>query len=227
VPHHIDLAIVLLLALIGLYSPIAAISSYVPLVQPYPSPEQFRIAVGLVINVLAIALVTLLIGEPVLVALGISTAALSATGGIALLFEAIPLMRGQHGLEHVDQSVESEGGAGSADPDAAQPWRSVVFVPFTFPLTIGGATVGMIIGFRADVSGTADVTALAVAIGVYAFVTGLCVYTAGHAARRLSERARSVLDRVAGILLTAIATILLASGFTRLVVDVLHHSRVL
>jgi multiple antibiotic resistance protein len=37
--------------------------------------------------------------------------------------------------------------------------------------------------------------------------------------RRVSDRARLMLDRIAGILLTAIAVTLLASGFTRLVVQ--------
>jgi multiple antibiotic resistance protein len=39
--------------------------------------------------------------------------------------------------------------------------------------------------------------------------------------RRLSAQGRALLDRVAGILLTAIAVTLLASGATRLVADVI------
>ncbi len=60
-----------------------------------------------------------------------------------------------------------------------------------------------------------------------ALVTGLCVYIAGHLERRVSDRARILLDRVAGILLVAIASTLLASGFTRLVIDVLQHVKIL
>jgi multiple antibiotic resistance protein len=219
--HEIDEALLMFLALIGLYSPIAAVSSYIPLLKPYTAKEQFRIALGLFFNVAAIAVVTLLIGEPLLVVLGLTTAALSATGGIALMYEAVPLMLGKH-----DASSESEL-APDTDPERRGSWRSVVFVPFTFPLTIGGATVGLLIGFRANVSGTFGVGALVVAALAYSAVTGFCVYLGGHAQRRLSERARSVLDRVAGILLTAIAATLVASGFTRLVIDVLHSTKIL
>jgi multiple antibiotic resistance protein len=209
------------LALVGLYSPIAAVASYVPLLKPYSSKEQFRIALGLFLNVAAIAVVTLLIGEPLLVILGLSTAALSATGGIALMYEAVPLMLGKHDASAEPELVEQ------VPTDQQGSWRSVVFVPFTFPLTIGGATVGLLIGFRANVSGTFGTGALVVAAVAYSAVTGLCVYLAGHAQRRLSERGRSVLDRVAGILLTAIAATLIASGFTRLVLDVLHSAKIL
>jgi multiple antibiotic resistance protein len=66
-----------------------------------------------------------------------------------------------------------------------------------------------------------------VAAAAYAAVTGLCAYISGHVQRRVSGRTRVLLDRVAGILLVAIATTLLASGFTRLVIDVLHSVKIL
>lgn len=219
--HHSEEALLMFLALIALYSPVAAVSSYIPLLSPYTSKEQLRIAIGLFLNVALIVVVTLLIGEPLLELLGLTTAALSATGGIALAYEAVPLMLGTHHVATPPELVDETSGEQRAS------WRSVVFVPFTFPMTIGGATVGLLIGFRANVSGTYGVGILVVAALAYSVVTGLCVYIAGHAQRRLSDRARSILDRVAGILLTAIAATLIASGFTRLVLDVLHHQKIL
>lgn len=63
---------------------------------------------------------------------------------------------------------------------------------------------------------------LSVAAVAYAAVTGLTLYASGHVERRVSLQTARILDRVAGILLTAIATILLANGFTDLVVAALH-----
>lgn len=48
-------------------------------------------------------------------------------------------------------------------------------------------------------------------------MTGATLYASGHLQRRVSLQAARILDRIAGILLTAIAGILLASGFTDLV----------
>lgn len=215
-----DQAVLMLLALIGLYSPVAAVSSYIPLLQPVDSRQHPRLALGLFINVAAIALVTILVGEPLLELLGLTTAALSATGGIALIIAAVPLMLGKND-DHASTSTE----AAIAPPSTS--WRAVVFMPLTFPLTVGGATIAVLISFRALVDGVTGVLALTIAALIHAAITGACVYVAGRAGRCLSDRARMILDRVAGILLTAIAATLLASGFTRLVVDVLKAMHVL
>ncbi|MCO8273233.1 hypothetical protein M1L60_21815 [Actinoplanes sp. TRM 88003] len=51
----------------------------------------------------------------------------------------------------------------------------------------------------------------------FVFQTGVTLWISGHVERRVSPRISSILDRVAGILLTSIAVILLANGFTDLV----------
>lgn len=215
-------AVLMFLALIALYSPVAAVSSYIPLLKPFNPSQQLRLAIGLFLNIAVIAVAMVWVGEPFLHVLGLSTAALSATGGIALMLEAVPMMMG---TAHAPAEVTGGGLAENAsDPDA---WRSVVFMPLTFPLTIGGATVGLLIAFRAQVSGTVNVVLLTIAALAYAAVTGICVYAAGQVQRRISDRGRELLDRVAGILLVAIAATLLASGFTRLVTDILEGLKIL
>jgi multiple antibiotic resistance protein len=101
-------------------------------------------------------------------------------------------------------------------------WRSVLLLPLTFPLTVGGATFAVLVGFAAATHGVGDRGLLTVAGVAYAAVTGVTLYASAHVHRRASTRARDMLDRIAGILLTAIAAMLLASGATRLVVSVLH-----
>ncbi|MFG2037798.1 MarC family protein [Dactylosporangium sp. NPDC048998] len=209
-----DLGILLLLALVGLYRPVGAGMSYAALLQPFDDGQRRRLAVGLFLGVAGVAVVTLLAGEPVLELLGLPGGALSATGGIALMIAAVPLMLGR--TADPDQEVTAASG---------KSWRQVVLMPLTFPLTVGGATIAVLIGFRAEARGAVGVLALIVAALLYAAVTGVCVLVAGRAGRRPSGRARVVQDRVAGLLLTAIAATLLASGFTRLVASVLHGLR--
>lgn len=228
----VDEAVLLFLALVGLYSPVAAVSSYLPVLQPFTPRDQLRIALGLFFNVAGIAIVTVLLGEPLLHVLGLTTAALSATGGISLMIAAVPLMTGRTAPADEAPAAEAAAGhpasaGGASAGSASVPWRSVVFMPMTFPLTVGGATIGILVGFRAEVSGVFAIGALVVAAAAYAAVTGLCSYVSGHVQRRVSDQARVLLDRVAGILLVAIAATLLASGFTRLVIDVLHAVKIL
>jgi len=218
-------AVVLFLALFALYSPVAALSSYLPIVRPYSHAQQLRLAVGLAVNVAAFVLVAIWVGEPLLELLGISTAALTATGGIALLYASIPLMRG------VGEAPAAEDrDAGDPPEDLPQPAvetaspRSVLFTPITFPLTVGGTTFAFGVAASADVGNVEGRLLLSIAAAAYAAVTGLTLYASGHVERRISPQAGMILDRVAGILLTSIAVILLANGFTDLVVAALDPS---
>ncbi|SDI79365.1 multiple antibiotic resistance protein [Frankineae bacterium MT45] len=214
----VDDAVVLFITLVALYSPAAALSSYLPIIARFNAKDQFRLAVSLFINVLAISLTAIWIGELLLEkVLGLSTDSLVVTGGIALIFEGIHLMTGPE-----DQFIvkEPEPGAATEGPVEGS-WRSVAFMPITFPLTIGGTTFGILVAFRADVGSVHGAVGLSVAAALYALVTGVTIYAAGHVARRASQKAQIVLGRLAGILLTAIAVTLLISGGTRMVHSVL------
>jgi multiple antibiotic resistance protein len=212
-------AVVLFLALFALYSPVAALSSYLPIVRPYSHAQQLRLAVGLAVNVAVFVLLAIWVGEPLLKLLGISTAALTATGGIALLYASIPLMRGVGEAPATD-----DGGAVDTPEPAAEPGspRSVLFTPITFPLTVGGTTFAFGVAASADVGTVDQRLLLSIAAVAYAAVTGLTLYASGHVERRVSPQAGMILDRIAGILLTSIAVILLANGFTDLVVAALN-----
>jgi multiple antibiotic resistance protein len=245
--------LLLFLALLGLYSPLAALPSYFPVVGQLTGPETRRLALSLFVNTALFSLVALWVGEPLLEILGLSTAALTATGGIALMYEGVALMRGtahHPSVEDVESTPSGNGTAGSAAGDAGEPaatagtgqvapaagapagaatlapakrenWRRFAFVPVTFPLTVGGTTFAFFVAFRAEAAHTVDVLALSLAGLAYAAVTGLTVYASGHMQRRVRPSTASLLDRLAGILLTAIAVTILISGVTRLVVEFL------
>ena len=217
ITHHLefDNAWLLFAALFALYSPLAALSSYIPYVEGYSQAEQRRLAIGLFLNVLLMSMVALWVGEPLLELLGISTAALSATGGIALLLAAVPMMTGK------TAPVAADPGQAAATA-TKPPWRSIVFTPLTFPLTFGGTTFGFFVAYRADSNSWTGAIGLSIAALAYAAVTGFTLFLAGRVGRRVSLSAAAILEKVAGILLTAIAVILISSGGTRLVVDVLN-----
>lgn len=209
-------AVVMFLALFALYSPPSSVASYIPLVKPFNPDERRRLATGLFVNVATISVGALWFGEPLLHILGLSTPALAAAGGTALILASVPMMIGTRRPR--TYSPDAADG-----PDA---WRSILFMPVTFPLTIGGAAIGLLIGFRAEAHGLVAVAMLTGAALGYAAVTGISMYVAGRIEPRLSERGRELFDRLAGILLTAIAFMLLASGLTRLITDVLQNRRV-
>lgn len=212
-----DSSLLMFMALFALYSPLAALSAYLPIVGRFPPRDQLRLAIGLFINVSIFTLAAVWVGEPLLGLLGVTTAALSVTGGIALLYAGVPMMQGQNENTHPPAPISDEPSVGPEE----ESWRSVLFTPITFPLTIGGTSFGLIVAFAASAEGVVEDAYLTLAGIAYAAVTGITVYAAGSLNRWVSEKARVVLARVAGILLTAIAVSLIANGGTRLVVETL------
>lgn len=234
-------ALALFLALVGLYSPVAALSSYLPVVRPFDHGRQMRLALGLTLNVAVFVLAAIWIGDPLLELLGISPAALTATGGIALIFASVPMMRGSSEPDSAEVAAAvplpspAAAGASSAASTAASAavpagepspvvtvkpasaGPNVLFTPITFPLTVGGATFALSAAASADVGHNHGRLLLSIAAVAYGIVTGVTLYAAGHAERRISPQASKFLDRIAGILLTCIAVILLTNGFTDLV----------
>jgi multiple antibiotic resistance protein len=226
--------LLLFLALLGLYSPLAALPSYFPVVGRLGAAETRRLAIALFLNVAVFAMVALWVGEPLLEILGLTTAALTATGGIALMYEGIALMRGtahhpevaERGLTATEHggAVEAPAATGATETETAtevkaDSWRTVAFVPVTFPLTVGGTTFAFFVAFRAEAATTVDVVWLSAAGLAYAAVTAITVYASGHVQRRAKPSTAALLDRLAGILLTAIAVTILVSGVTRLVLE--------
>jgi multiple antibiotic resistance protein len=206
-------AFVLFLALFALYSPVAALSSYLPIIRPFTHGQQVRLAFGLAVNVAAFVLLAIWVGEPLLKLLGIGTDALTVTGGIALMYASIPLMRGTS-----EQPAEPDREREAADATVhTGPLRSVLLTPITFPLTVGGTTFAFGVAAAAEAGTAADKLLLSVAAVAYAAVTGITLYSSGHVQRRISGQVAMILDRIAGILLTSIAVILLANGATGLV----------
>jgi multiple antibiotic resistance protein len=87
---------------------------------------------------------------------------------------------------------------------------------------VGGATFALLVSFAAQTNGIAGRGLLSIPALAYAALTAVTLFGAGLVSTWASARALDLLDRVAGILLTAIAVTLLVRGGTGLVEGVLH-----
>lgn len=110
-------------ALVAIFSPVAAVASHSTIVGAYWAEDRRRIAIRLAILVAAALVLVTWAGQALLDLAGIGVPALSATGGLALLFAALPMMRGI-------PPAAVDGGAGATD------WRTVVVMPLLFPLAV-------------------------------------------------------------------------------------------
>lgn len=198
--------VLIFVALVAIFSPVAAVASHSTIVGAYRAEERRRIAIRLAILVAAALVLVTWAGQALLDLLGISVPALSATGGLALLFAAVPMMRGI-------PPATVESGAAAAD------WRTVVVMPLLFPLSIGGSTIAFLIAESAMFSKAADLVAISGVCVLFAAVVGLTNFASGPLDARLSDRGRDLLRLLAGIILTALGLSLLVGGVTELALD--------
>lgn len=195
--------LVLLTALVGLFSPFANIGPFASLIGHFPRSDQRKIARGVFINVLVILLVFVWAGQIIFEILGVTSEALGVTGGIALMIAGLPMMLGA-GKNEVDESDTSEV--------KKDDWRSMVVVPMTFPMSIGGTTAAYVVTGSSIAQNYIDMLAISVVIVIFCGIIWMTHYFSPPLAARLSIRGREILNRVGGIILVTIAVQLLASG---------------
>ena len=146
----------------------------------------------LVISLFAVA------GQAILAYLGIGIPALQGAGGLLLLLIALQLLTGKVG--------------GGGETDAAED-VNVALVPLGTPLLAGpGAIAATIVFVRQAEGHVGAYIALALAILTVHFVLYTCMRFSGVIIRLIKESGITLLAKIAGLLLAAIAVELVANS---------------
>lgn len=203
------------LTLVALYSPLAAAAAYGPIIGRYDADDRRRIALRLFLSVSAFLVVVVAVGELLLEVVGVSTNALGAAGGLALLYAGVPMMRGIEQIPPEDPTHIGEHIAADTDPS----WRSVVVVPLAFPLSVGGSTIAATLAAVTRAETTTDLIVLALVTVGFGLIIGLTALIGGALPSRLSATGRNVLARLGGLLLTTIGLSVLVTNVTRIAVE--------
>ncbi|WP_116202195.1 MarC family protein [Amycolatopsis circi] len=145
----------------------------------------------LVISLFAVA------GQAILAYLGIGIPALQGAGGLLLLLIALQLLTGK---------------AGSNEPEATED-VNVALVPLGTPLLAGPGAIAATIVFVRQADGHVGAyIALALAIVTVHFVLYTCMRFSGVVIRLIKESGITLLAKIAGLLLAAIAVELVANS---------------
>ena len=189
-----------IIALLAIFSPAASISIFATSTKHLARKTQRRMAKRIALIYLVITLFFYLAGQIILQVLGVSIESLQVVGGVLLLLAGIPLctnlpMPGQN-LDKVEDTK----------------WRSIVVVPLTFPITVGGAGLSYVIVTAGVIQGVTDNLIICGGIFVVAFLIWLTYYFAGPISDKLGAGGTDILSKVAGIILMAIGFMILAQG---------------
>ena len=151
------------------------------------------------------------LGEFFLNHLGISISALRTSGGILLLIMGIDMVfaRNSGGTSTTDEEEQEAIQKGLAKEDIS------VF-PLATPLLAGPGAIGAIILFQANAKGVVEQQlAVASALGVIMITSLLCLLASSYLQRLLGKTGMNVINRIMGILLSALAVQFVFDGIQR------------
>jgi multiple antibiotic resistance protein len=149
-----------------------------------------------VVSVMAVLLVSLLLGEWILWMLGISIDAFRCAGGLILLLMAIDMLQSKRSSMH-DQIQEDE---------------SVALVPLTMPLLAGPGAISTVIVYAHQSRGFLHYGLIVCAITLVCIALWLTLIAMPWLAKHLTPKSIAMSTRIMGILLAAIAIEFMVKG---------------
>ncbi|KWW99296.1 MarC family protein [Carbonactinospora thermoautotrophica] len=160
-----------------------------------------RMALQAVLVAFGVIVVFALFGQSILAYLGISLPALQAAGGLLLLLVALELLTGKEDEPTVDKDV------------------NVALVPLGTPLLAGPGAIVATIVFVRRVSELGEVLALAAGIVAVHVVLWLTMRFSVVIIRVIRESGVTLITRISGLLLSAIAVQMVADAVRAFIVQ--------
>ena len=195
--------------LLALYNPPLCAFIYAPITGHLPPQIRLWLSLKMFSWISAILVASVWAGQVMLNLMGISSAALIMTGGFLLLITSLPMVLGRESAltVRIECAAGEDGDAGSRENVA-----HIAVVPLVFPLSIGGATIALIIGTAARFHSAIDLLFISLICILFAAMVGLTHFVAGAVARKVNRQRMEIIKRASGILLVAIAFQLLAQA---------------
>jgi multiple antibiotic resistance protein len=197
-----------LIALLAIVNPIGVVPFFIAFTQNYTREQRkhtIRVSAFTAFCVIAISAVA---GLKIIEFFNISIASFQVGGGTLLLISAIQMLNAQPA-----ESKPSDVDDGTQRADEG---NSIAVVPLTIPLLTGPATISTMVIYAEKSQSIWQQAAL---VG-YGVVIGLAAFAAfsaaGRIARVLGKTGISVMTRLMGLILAAMAVELLADGLHKL-----------
>jgi multiple antibiotic resistance protein len=200
----LSLSLISLSAIFFVVDPLSAVPFFLAMTRNATAEERRATALrasftaGVVLAAFALA------GDWIFRLLGISLGAFKIAGGIVLLLLALDMIRTQPSRTRITEK-EVEAGAGKED---------VAIVPLAMPLLAGPGSIAtaVVLVARARAGPWWHVTAVLGAIAVTAVASYLILAGATRTERVLGRTGLAIIERVAGLLLVAVAVQFVMDG---------------
>lgn len=194
--------IVFATGLIALINPLANLPLYQRLVRGYAPAMQRSIAIRATLAAIVFMLIVVWSGKYLLAGLRIDLAAMETAGGLIIGRLAFNM------LNPVGKDMPQD----ERDQSREEPWSIVAIVPIAIPLTVGGGTLAYITANASQSPGLIQQSWQSAACVIVGLVIGTTYFFAGKIIDVMGPIGMRIVDRLAGVVLLAIAVQLLSSG---------------
>ena len=203
----------IILSLIVLVNPFSALSIFLELTQGYTSRERRRTAQITALSVFIIMTVFIFSGNWILKILSISTGSFQVGGGILVFQIAVSMMNSG------SNPAKPKIGTQEHDEITVQPrpnMGAVAIVPLAMPLIIGPGGISTVIIHASAARHMNDLFAIVAAGAAISVICYLSLLAAAKVSRWLGETGLTVLNRIMGMLLAAVAVEIVIAGIRSL-----------
>ena len=203
----------IILSLMVLVNPFSALSIFLELTQGYTSRERRRTAQITALSVFIIMTVFIFSGNWILKILSISTGSFQVGGGILVFLIDVSMMNSG------SNPAKPKIGTQEHDEITVQPrpnMNAVAIVPLAMPLIIGPGGISTVIIHASAARHMNDLLAILAAGAVISVICYLSLLAAAKVSRWLGETGLTVLNRIMGMLLAAVAVEIVIAGIRSL-----------
>jgi multiple antibiotic resistance protein len=189
-------------ALLVILDPFMALPIFLSLTQEYDRAQRHRVATITTLTVIAVLALAALSGEQMLSFMGTSLASFRVGGGIVLLLMALAMLRAE------GDSLR----ASPAEQLTAEAMSSIAVVPLAIPLLAGPGAISTVIIQMHRSSEASHLWMVMTVIVLVCSVLWLVLRLADPIGRFLGKIGLNIINRLFGLILTAIAIEIMANG---------------
>lgn len=194
-------------ALFAVMNPFVNLPIFLSLTAESSRAEQRKAAVLITIYTAITCAVVAVAGSAILSFFDISVSAFRVAGGMVLMMIGLHMLNGKESSSHHGTEDEQDAHAEISD---------ITFYPMTFPMLVGPGTMTTLILFANKAKTTADWIGYGACVAVVVGMLGVVLFFAGDIGRFLTNTMRTIMTRIMGMILMAIAVGMVVAGLTQL-----------
>lgn len=194
-------------ALFAIMNPLTNLPIFLSLTDGLTVAEQRRTALQVLFYAATMSAIVAIGGLQILNFFAITVDDFRVAGGVVVAGIALHMLNGESSPSHAGSAGEKP------HMEAAD---NVAFYPMTFPMIVGPGTIATLVVFLQQADTPADRIAFAAILAAVLLMIGGTFYFAATIGARLSRTLRTIMSRLMGMILLAIAIDMIVAGLLKL-----------